>query len=234
MLVTASKTNALRAVLLFNLLLESLHAAGFTVSTNAKEGGPAVVSVLGLNVTFRIRERSRHEIVPLTPQQKEVNSKKGYNYYREEHHYHPTDEFDISAIEPPGTYEIAKIGDGRRTRVEDKVADFVIRMRDLAIRRRVKVELTAERRILAEARAAEQRQRAEIRRIALERLKEVEELAMRLDRANRLRNLASIFENESLSSEDGVVDAQWIRRAADWLDPTVAAQWDDVDTPDGR
>lgn len=231
MSVTASKTNALRAVLLFNLLLESLHSAGFAVSKNARDGGPARVSVLGLEVSFRVRERSKREIVPLTSEQREVNVKKGYDFFREEYLYHPTNEFDISAIEPPGTYEVAKIGDSRRTRVEAKVADFVIRMRDLAIRRQVKAELNAERRILAEARAEELRRKAEVRRVALERLKEVEELATRLDRANRIRNLANIFESKGLSSKDGVVNAQWLRRAADWLDPALCGRWDEVDGP---
>ncbi|GAI33448.1 unnamed protein product, partial [marine sediment metagenome] len=206
-------------MLLFNLLLESLDAAGYRVATNSKDGGPACVSILNLDVSFKVRERSKREIVPLTPEQRDVNAKKGYDFFREDYRYHPTNEFDISAVEPHGTHELAKIGDSRTTRVEAKVADFVIRLRELAIRRQVQVELNAERRVLAEARAEEERRRAEVRRVALERLKGVEELAMRLDRANRLRSLANIFENNCLSSKDGVVDAAWIRRAADWLDP---------------
>ncbi|MCP3025093.1 hypothetical protein [Cupriavidus basilensis] len=231
MSVTASKINRLRAVLLFNLLLESLDAAGYGVFTNSKDGGPASVSILNLDVSFKVRERSKREIVSLTPEQRDVNAKKGYDFFREDYRYHPTNEFDISAVEPRGTYELAKIGDSRTTRVEAKVADFVNRLRELAIRRQVQAELNAERRVLAEARAEEERRRAEVRQVALERLKGVEELATRLDRANRLRSLAKIFESNCLSSKDGVVDAAWIRRAADWLDPGVAGRWDEVDGP---
>ncbi|MGF6722839.1 hypothetical protein P3T43_002190 [Paraburkholderia sp. GAS41] len=56
---------------------------------------------------------------------------------------------------------------------------------------------------------------SEIRRKALDRLKEVEEWASQFERANRLRCLADRFHTEKLSSNDGVIDAEWIRRAAD-------------------
>ncbi|USU18817.1 hypothetical protein [Paraburkholderia fungorum] len=64
-----------------------------------------------------------------------------------------------------------------------------------------------------------------------ERLKQVEHWATQLERANRLRSLAGKFQTEKLSSTDGVIDVGWIRRAADWLDPTVVRRWDDVDGP---
>jgi hypothetical protein len=95
----------------------------------------------------------------------------------------------------------------------------------------VQAEINAERRVVAEAKAAEDLRLAEIRRKALERLKEVEEWSTKLERANRLRSLADRVQAEKLSSKDGVIDTEWIRRAADWLDPTVVRRWDDVDGP---
>lgn len=89
-------------------------------------------------------------------------------------------------------------------------------------RRRVKAEIDAKRQVIAEAKAAEVRRQAEIRRKALDGLKQVEEWAIQRERANRLRSLADKFQTKKLSSNDGVIDAGWIRRAADWLDPTVA------------
>jgi hypothetical protein len=82
------------------------------------------------------------------------------------------------------------------------------------IRRRVQAEINAERRVIAEARAAKDLRQAEIRRKALERLKEVEEWATKLERANRLRSLADRVQAEKLASADGAIDAEWIRRAA--------------------
>jgi vacuolar-type H+-ATPase subunit I/STV1 len=95
----------------------------------------------------------------------------------------------------------------------------------------VKAEIDAKRQVIAEAKAAEKRRQAELRTQALERLKQVEEWAARLERANRLRSLADKFQTENLSLSDGVIDADWIRRAADWLDPTVVRRWDEVDGP---
>lgn len=133
--------------------------------------------------------------------------------------------------EPNSSYELAKIGDSRTASVETKIVAFIDRLREFSIRRHVKAEIDAKRQVIAEAKAEEQRRRAEVRRHALERLKEVEEWATRLERANCLRGLADKFQTEKLSSSDGMIDAEWIRRAADWLDPTVVRRWDEVDGP---
>jgi hypothetical protein len=229
MWVESSSANSLRAVLLLNLLLESLVATGYHNSTNAKTDGRAFASILDFKFSFKVRERSRREAIPLTHEQQQENEKLGFNRHSQLYEYHPTGEFDIAATEPDSRYELAKIGDSRTASVENKVVAFINRLRELVIRRRVQAEINAERRVVAEAKAAEDLRRAEIRRKAFERLKEVEEWATKLERANRLRSLADRVQAEKLSSNDGVIDAEWIRRAADWLDPTVVRRWDDVD-----
>jgi len=89
--------------------------------------------------------------------------------------------------------------------------------------------MAAEQRALAAAKEAERLRLDEIRRVALDHLKRVEEWESKLERANRLRLLAVEFEAKKLKASDDVVDATWIRRAADWLDPTVECSWDEVD-----
>jgi hypothetical protein len=229
--VAASQANSSRAVLLLNLVLESLLAAGYTLSASAKADGPVFVSILRLNLSFNVRERSRRELMPLTREQRQKNEEVGFNFHTQQYEYHPTGEFDIAVTEPNSSYELAKFGDSRSAPVETKVVAFIGRLRELSIRRRVKAEIDAKRQVIAEAKAAEVRRLAEIRRQALERLKQVEEWATQRERANRLRSLADKFQTEKLSSNDGVIDAGWIRRAADWLDPTVVRRWDDVDGP---
>ncbi|OAJ62751.1 hypothetical protein A6V36_20480 [Paraburkholderia ginsengiterrae] len=231
MSVDASNANRLRAVLLLNLALESVMAAGYAISADAKGATRAFVSVLDLNLSFKIRERNRREPIPLTREQRQKNEQVGFNFYTQRYEFHPTGEFDIAVTEPDSGHELAKIGDGRTASVETKIVAFIGRLRELSIRRRVKAEIDTKRKVIAEAKAAEERRLAEIRRKALERLKQVEELASKLERANRLRSLADKFQTEKLSSNDGVVDADWIRRAADWLDPTVLRRWDEADGP---
>jgi hypothetical protein len=231
--VAASQANSFRAVLLLNLVLESLLAAGYALSASAKGDGPVFASILDLNLSFNVRERSRREPMPLTREQRQKNEEVGFNFHTQQYEYHPTGEFDIAVTAPNSSYELAKTGDSRSASVETKIVAFIGRLRELAIRRSVKAEIDAKRQVIAEAKAAEERHQAEIRRNALERLKRVEEWATQLDRANRLRSLADKFEIEKLASKDGVIDAGWIRRAADWLDPTVVRRWDEVDGPRG-
>lgn len=231
MRVDASNANSLRAVLLLNLVLESVMAAGYAISADAKGATRAFVSVLDLKLSFKIRERSRREPMPLTREQRQKNEEVGFNFHTQQYEYHPTGEFDIAVTEPDSSYELAKIGDSRSAFVETKIVAFIGRLRELSIRRRVKAEIDAKRQAIAEAKAAEERRLVEIRRKALDRLKEVEEWAAKLGRANRLRSLADRCQAEKLTSSDGVIDADWIRRAADWLDPTVVRHWDEVDGP---
>ncbi|MFM0031859.1 hypothetical protein PQR70_37185 [Paraburkholderia madseniana] len=231
MWVDASNANSLRAVLLLNLVLESVMAAGYAISADVKGATRAFVSVLDLKLSFKIRERNRREPIPLTREQRQKNEEIGFDFHTQQYEYHPMCEFDIAVTEPDGSYELAKIGDSRTASVETKIVAFIGRLRELSIRRRLKAEIDAKRQVIAEAKAAEGRRRAEIRMKALDRLKQVEEWAIKLERANRLRILADKFETEKLSSNDGVIDAEWIRRAADWVDPTILRRWDEVDGP---
>jgi hypothetical protein len=89
--------------------------------------------------------------------------------------------------------------------------------------------MRVEQRAVAAVQEAERARLAGIRRSAIEQLKRAEEWASKLKRANRLRALAAEFEARKLKSSDDVIDAAWLRRAADWLDPTVECRWDDVD-----
>ncbi|MGF6924280.1 hypothetical protein [Paraburkholderia sp. 40] len=231
MWVDASNANGLRAVLLLNLVLESVMAAGYAISADAKGATQAFVSVLDLKLSFKIRERSRREPMPLTREQRQKNEEVGFNLHTQQYEYHPTGEFEIAVTEPNSSYELAKIGDSRTASVETKIVAFVGRLRALAVRRSVKAEIDAKRQVIAEATAAEERRQTELRTQALESLKQVEEWAARLERANRLRSLADKFQAEKLSSSDGVIDADWIRRAADWLDLTILRRWHEVDGP---
>ncbi|MCZ2897046.1 hypothetical protein MTR01_23800 [Burkholderia thailandensis] len=227
MRIDVSQKNSLRALLVLNLLLETLAATGYSIC--AKEGGPAYVSILHAKLTFRIKERSRLENVPLTREQQAENKRAGFDKHRPGSVFHPTGEFEVSAFKVGSSYAVASTADTRTLAVENKIQAFVSRLRQVVIRDAVDAEMAAERRAAAAAEQAERERLREIRRVALDHLKRVEEWASKLERANRLRALAAEFESKQLAASSGVVDAAWIRRAADWLDPTVECRWDDVD-----
>ncbi|WP_423382122.1 hypothetical protein [Burkholderia sp. LMG 32019] len=229
MRISVSEQNSLRALLVLNQLLETLSAAGYRLSTAGNQEDSAYVSVLDAKLTFRVKERSRQEKAPLTREQVAENKRLGYNWHSQRPIYHPTNELEISVFHPGHSYAKASTADTRSAPIETKIQAFVDKLRHLAIRDSVNAEIAAEQRVIAEAKEAERARLEEIRRIELDRLKQVEEWALKLERANRLRALASEFESKKLTASDDVVDAAWIRRAADWLDPTLDSHWDAVD-----
>lgn len=229
MRLSVSQQNSLRALLVLNQLLETLSAAGYRLSTAGKEEDSAYVTVLDAKLTFRVKERSRQEKVPLTREQVAENKRFGYNWHSQRAIYHPTNELEISVFRPGHSYAEASTADTRSAPIETKIQAFVGKLRRLVIRDSVNAEIAAEQRVIAEAKEAERARLEEIRRIELDRLKQVEEWALKLERANRLRALASEFKSKKLTASGDVVDAAWILRAADWLDPTVDSRWDAVD-----
>jgi hypothetical protein len=232
--VSVSPQNSLRALLVLNQLLETLLAAGYPVSSGRKENDPAYTSILGVKFTFRVKERSRQEGIPLGKEQKAESKRLGFERRSQNFISHPTNEFEISAFSIGNSYIVANIVDTRNLRIETKTQGFVGRLRHRVIRNSVHAEMLTEQRVIAAAEEAERLRLGKIRRIALGHLTRVEEWASKLERANRLRTLAIEFESKRLRSSDDVVDAEWIRRAADWLDPTVECRWDDVDNAPAR
>jgi hypothetical protein len=229
MRVSVSQQNSPRALLVLNMLLETLTGAGYSLSSGGKEDEPAYVVLLGSKLTFRVRERARQESIPLTREQLAENKRVGFNLNRQTYLYHPTNELEISAFRVGSTYATATTADSRSAAIETKIHGLVGKLRHLIIRDSVQAEMRVEQRAVAAVQEAERVRLAAIRRSAIEQLKRAEEWALRLERANRLRALATEFEAKKVKSSDDVVDAAWLRRAADWLDPTVECRWDDVD-----
>jgi hypothetical protein len=229
MRVAVSAQNSLRALLVLNMLLETLTGAGYPLSSGGKAEDPAYVTLLDNKLTFRVRERSRQENIPLTREQLVENKRVGYSLNNQTYVYRPTNELEISAFDVGSNYAIATTADSRSASVETKIHGFVGKVRHLIIRNSVQAEMRVEQRAVAAVQEAERVRLAAIRRSAIEQLKRVEDWALKLERANRLRALAIEFEVKKLKSADDVVDAAWLRRAADWLDPTVECRWDDMD-----
>lgn len=231
MWISVSPEHSLKALLLLNALLEATLAADYQTVSKPHEPGRAYVIILQKNFSFKVREKSRRELLPLTAEQTKENKRLGFNWNTQQYEYHPTGEFDISATRPDDGYELARISDTVATRAENKIATFIGRLRELALREKAQAEVNAERQKIAEAKAAERYRLEEIKRNALKQLKDAEEWASQLARASKLRALAKEFDVRKLRSSDGSIDAEWLHRAADWLDPTVKCHWEEIDGP---
>jgi hypothetical protein len=208
MRIAVSPQNVQRALLVLNPLFETLSAAGYRLSQGDTENQPAHVTILDAKLTFCVRERARQETVPLRQEQQVENKRLRYGHHRPGCFFHPTNELELAAFTVDSKYATATLADTRNASLETKIQAFVVKLRHLTIRNSV---------------------RAEIRRRAMEQLKRVENWAVKLGRASRLCDLANEFDAKKPKSSDDVVDATWIRRAADWLDPTIECRWDDVD-----
>jgi hypothetical protein len=73
-------------------------------------------------------------------------------------------------------------------------------------------------------------EKAAVKRAQLDKLEKVEKLADRYDRATKLRSFAQTLEACGRNSPAGTTTSlEWMRDAADWLDPTVGRHWPEVD-----
>jgi hypothetical protein len=57
----------------------------------------------------------------LPPEQRAENERLGYNWHRQQYIHHPTNIFEIAAIELGSKYELATIADSRTAAIETKV-----------------------------------------------------------------------------------------------------------------
>jgi len=125
---------------------------------------------------------------------------------------------------------VLSAADGRTQRVEERVPEIPAKLRELATASKVQKELAIERARQAEILRGEQRRLYERRQAELNKLKEVEALAAKWERAVRLRAFASAVAAIGPDASEGAAElVPWIRRAADWIDPTVEAHWPEVD-----
>ena len=64
----------------------------------------------------------------------------------------------------------------------------------------------------------------------LEKLGKFENMAHRLERAARPRALGAALESsKALPPDQSTAQLEWLRNAADWLDPTVRKRWAALD-----
>jgi hypothetical protein len=99
---------------------------------------------------------------------------------------------------------------------------------------KVKADLAEEERLAREARWRERERLIALRKEELERLKATEALVEQWRRADALRQYCKAIEHSGF--ENGALDASalvnriaWIRRAADWLDPSTDSHWPEID-----
>jgi len=212
----------------FRLSPDSI-GTGFRVLTPKEQNAPAQVDVDGERLTFRISEKSEREERDLTPsERRDAELYPALYGGRKYYVFKATGILQLDVTQVGNSYPIFSIRDGKTEALEEKTADLASRLKDHALRLKVARELAQDRAKQAEVRRAEQRKLAERREAELEKLKKLEAAATEWDRAQRLRRFAAALA-VATAVEGGKELAEWINRAADWVDPLVKARWAEVD-----
>lgn len=224
--VSVSQAAIDRSLAILDQVVRLLHATGATFRAEA-DGKNLWLRFHGEQFEVSLTEKLLRSERELTPAERAKQARGEYFWIRDRYDYTATGLLTLSIVGPVGT---TTISDGKRQRLEDRIAKLPDLLRRRAAQQRVEREMREEANARREAEFRERERRRAIREQNLARLKRAEEDAHRLERARRLRALAdALTPSGAQSSEKRAAEAAWLRRAADWLDPTVHVRWPEVD-----
>lgn len=221
-----------RALRIADALIKELENQGVEVRLDTTKKS-TYFNIKGTSIFFAMTEhvaRARHEPTPEENRARErywnrsrVGSSASLSFPSiPDYDYTPTGMLTISA----GHWPSRNWRDTPRTSLDDRLGDVVAGLFSLAEETRVNEE--------EKRRREEERCRAEERyqflkdRLETEqqRFKQLENEAINLERANRLRAYANAVEQKALACVDGLTSEvrewlAWTRAKADWLDPLI-------------
>jgi hypothetical protein len=193
---------------------------------------PSVFIINGIEFTLRIFESGRREERELTLKEKaEIKaSPHGSHYLPDRWSFHPTNQLKLEVHNPRYRSIEFSVKDGSDTPLADRIAEVPVKLQERALKEKLRQDVRAEERIREEERREAHARKVEAKREQLERLKHFEEAAMQAEKVARLRSLAQAMETSGqFVDAEGQEKLDWIRNAADWLDPIVNKHWPVVD-----
>jgi hypothetical protein len=226
-----------RTLRILDALVVALESSGAKFFKSDNESEWMAVEIDGERLGLHIHETVRRTERQLSVEEKQRLRQEPRAYIAGRYEWHPTGRLNLSIISTRTGDVEEKFRDGAE-KLEQKLGPAVEAFRRCAIAQHVARE---ESDAAARRRAEEERirqQRAEIAENELSRLRRFESLAKQLERANRLRLLADALESAQVRIVEGkgqqlsdaeVKQPEWLRRAADWLDPTKPNNWPAVD-----
>lgn len=238
LLVAVSANQVPRAMRLMDAVLRTSAARGFKVFSKARHDLPqahsdVVIEVLGETIYLSLTERVRQTERVLTPDEAKRKKIETNYWIADRWNYEPVGVFKLAvSLEFRGQVRELFV-DKTGNPLENQIHEIMVILVATAIARQKERVAAAERKRQAALDEAERyRQRAQ-REKSLKVLHSIEGLAERWDRAQRLRAFASALEAGSDQLLPADVDhraaqVSWIRKRADWLDPLVRSEWQEV------
>jgi hypothetical protein len=238
--VTVSEEQRDRALLILDAAITAAMSAGAVLLKAAEQGKRPRLELLGVPFEIGLHEATERSERPLTAQELKEQKAGTLYYIPDRWAYSPTGALTL-VVDPQAFLVTAfSISDGAREPLEKRLGRLASRMLAKAAEAKVRQEMSEEdnRRWQAEAARREVQERRKA--AALARLETAESNASAWRRAQELREWASALESEAASrvvagdppdTEKVTAEANWIRRAADWLDPLVQGRMPLADGP---
>lgn len=230
--ISVSPQNQARALLTLDRILRHCQAAGLNFTSDETKRESAAFVIDGTAFTLRIFESGRREEREPTAKEKATikANPNGYHYLPDRWSFHPTNQLRLEVHNPRYRSVEFTVQDGSDTPLADRVTDVPTKLRERALKEKLRQDVRAEERRREEERREAHALKVDTKRKQLERLKHVEEAASQADRADRLRSLAAAMEvTGKFADEVGKEKVDFIRNAADWLDPLINKHWPPVD-----
>lgn len=229
--IAVSPKNQLRALLTLDRAIRHCHQCGLQFVAVPKGEAPAYFDIYGLKLTLRIFEpgrRKERELKAAELRQRQNNPE--FFYFSNRYVFLPSGLLRLEVLQPRYNSPEFIIQDMSTGLLAQQIGQLPHKMRITALRYKLADDIQRE----AEERASKRRQlldeKVSVKRMQLEKLEKIEKMAERYNRAARLRSFAATLGAcGRLMTARPAVSLEWIRNAADWLDPTVGRHWPEVD-----
>lgn len=187
----------------------------------------------GQEYVLRIRERLTQELVPRPPrtpaQARRLRWEPDFEALAPRYRYLPTGKITLSVVSVVSYYDIQKTEDSASSTIETRLPALVTRLEEASLRRKVELDVMAEKQRERERLSAEWQARKQNKDKLLQKLASLEEMAKDLDRAESLRRLKAKLEVLGKPTLEHQENLQLLAKMADWLDPLVDEAWSEID-----
>ena len=223
----AQKDRALRVI---DAVLVAALAAGARLVPGKRDGVPIHLELMGQCVRLRVDEEVHRTQREPTAAEKAKQLKEPW-YRPDLSVFSPTGKLKLSATQSDETLVFLTASDGVRAPLERRLENVLPRLWTAVAGHTVKVQIFAEEHERWQQQWAKRQAWEAARQAELDRLKATEERAQRWRRAADLRNYAAALERAGtgpLGEANGQAlrqELEWVRNAADWLDPLLRKHW---------
>jgi hypothetical protein len=240
--ISVSAGQVQRALLIWDAVLRAAEKRGFKVETKRRQDHPLadpdiVLEVLGETMYLSVDERVRRIERDLTKEEVKAKRNQPNHWISNRYVYEPTGVLKLTLRQEARGTAIVQFADKTHRPVEQQLHELMVALVATAVARKHKRAAAEERKKQAAIEEAARSKLRQQRERSLKVLHAIEALALRWERAQRLRAFAAALE-ESVAvtpptdPEHRANQLAWIRKRAGWLDPLVRSPWPEVDVQD--